>query len=168
MAKKGRKSGIDRDYEQKICRFSKLYGYVGVIKINNNIRAGTISYKVGAHVYLHVISHDENFDRYALGILCLFDTIKYCIQIGAQEFHMLWGTSEYKYRFLGVDKEVCNVAVFRSNFYKMLAYPELLVFIVRTFAIKYETLMFTKFGSNKKLTIPMLQIKKLYFRLIQR
>jgi hypothetical protein len=168
MANKGKKSDIDEDYEKKICRFSKLYGYVGAIEINNNVRAGTIFYKVGGHVYLHVISHDGNFDKYALGILCLFDTIKYCIQIGIQEFHMLWGTYEYKYRFLGLDKEVYSIAVFRSNLNKMLAYHEMFASVIRTFAIKYGSLLLTKFGSNKKLAIPVLQIKKLYFRLMQK
>jgi len=129
MIQKGLRPSIDKNYEEKICAFSKLYGNVGVVRINGNVCAGTIFYRVGKHVYLHVLSHVINYDKYDLGIICLFHTIKYCIEIKAQTFHFLWGTSEYKHRFLGNDKEVCNIAIFRNNMHKMLNYYEIFPYI---------------------------------------
>jgi hypothetical protein len=168
MAKKGYESGIREDDEEKICKFSELYGQVGVIAVDGIVRAGVISYRVGQRVYADVVSHDSAYNQYDLGILSLYDTIRSCIETGAQEFHLLWGRSKFKYRLLGFDRQVHGIVIFRSNLNKVLSYNMVVADVARATRAKVESLMRDKLSASEKLRPLLPGIRKLYSRLTLR
>jgi hypothetical protein len=118
MKSKNRVSGIDKKYEENITEFTKIYGLIGAVILNNQVVAGAICYEVGDHAYLETISHDPVYNKYNIGQVCLYMTIKSLIERGRDALHMLWGESEYKFRFLGVKHDLYSVSIFRSVRFK--------------------------------------------------
>ncbi len=123
MKSKYIRSGYTAEFEGNIRAFCHHYGLVSTLSIQGKVVAGTISYLVGDHQYLEVISHDPAFNRFNVGQICLYHTINHAIETGRAAFHMLWGENEYKYRFRGVKTELFFSSVYRSNFYKLLRFP---------------------------------------------
>jgi hypothetical protein len=118
-------SGYDSSFEMRITEFCRYYGKVSTVRIHGKIVAGAICYEVGNHAYLEAISHDPEFDKYNIGQVCLYLTIKSVIESGRDSFHMLWGENAYKYRFLGVKQDLYFLSVYRSNYSKLLSMPKL-------------------------------------------
>jgi hypothetical protein len=115
MEGKSRTSAIDEEESANIIAFAKQCGLIGIIRIDGSIRAGAICYRIGKHFHLRVIGHDPQYNVYGLGMLCCYRTICECIARGGAEFHFMWGQEEYKYRLLGVQKELEHVVVYRSH-----------------------------------------------------
>ncbi len=87
----------------------KQCGLVAVILIDGRICAGSISYRVGSNYFLKVSTHDPKFNGHRLGTLSCFLTICECIKRGGKECHLLWGLSEYKFRFLGIQRAILTM-----------------------------------------------------------
>jgi hypothetical protein len=117
--KKGYRQGIDRDNENKIVNFTCQNGCVCVMKIDGQISAGAILFNLKNDAFLQVISHDAKFDGFDLGLVCLSNTIQYCIEQGIGNFHFLWGEAEYKRRFQGTGVKLVNMLVFKNRFSKL-------------------------------------------------
>lgn len=115
MTEKGKVPGIDQQAMQRIIRLVKECGMLSVVRIEGKICAGTINYRVGDNYFLEVIAHDPAFNDYRLGTLCCYLTICTCIERGGHEYHFLWGKNEYKFRLLGVERELDHLAVYRSH-----------------------------------------------------
>jgi hypothetical protein len=164
-ARKGLISYIDEDLEEKIVQFSRSCGHMGTVMINGRVLAGSIFYEVKKQVFLDIISHDPNYDKYNVGTVCLLNTIRNCIENGGQAFHMLWGTSEFKHRFLGYDKQVCDMAVFRSGFQRALDFHEFLGSVWSRYYRRATNLLFTKLSYYDTLRVRVQQIRRLYHRL---
>ena len=120
MAGKNKVSGIDSEYERTIRVLVRLFGVVGVVTIEGQIAAGAIGYRVGPNYFLHVIAHDPRYDRVSLGRLCVYFMICDCIVCHAREFHFLWGEYDYKYNFLGENRDLVLVTVYRSRLHVLL------------------------------------------------
>jgi len=95
-------------------------GFVALIRIDNEIVAGTINFQFGSNFFLHLLSHDSRFDRYGLGTLCCYLSICECIARGGKEYHFLWGQYEYKYRLLGVQRDFVRLTIYRSTIRMLL------------------------------------------------
>ena len=117
MRGKNRISSFDEAATKKIILLVKEYGLVSIATIDGKICAGSISYRVGNNYFMSVNAHDPAYDDYRLGTLSGFFIISTCIERGGNECHMLWGQSEYKYRFLGVRRDLDRLAVYRSYFH---------------------------------------------------
>jgi hypothetical protein len=126
MAGKSRTSAIDEEESANIIAFAKQCGLIGIISIDGRIRAGAICYRIGDHFHLRVIGHDPQYNAYGLGMLCCYRTICECIERGGTEFHFMWGQEEYKYRLLGVQKELSHMVVYRSRI-RMLANADIVI-----------------------------------------
>lgn len=114
MDDKNKVSAIDEDETERIIILAKKCGLVSVARIDGRVCAGGISFRVGSNYFLNVIAHDPAYDDCWLGILCCYLTICECIARGGKEFHFLWGEYEYKYRLLGVKRDLDKLAIYRS------------------------------------------------------
>lgn len=99
---------------RRILKLVAARGMVGVITIDGKICAGSIGYRVGNHTFGSVLAHDLRYDGYWIGMLCCFLTICESINLGCEEYHFLWGPDDYKFRMLGVQRDLDNVIVYRS------------------------------------------------------
>jgi len=90
------------------------YGFLCVCTVNGIIISGTINSIIGEHGYLHVIAHDNTYNKYSVGQITLINTIKYLIEKNIK-YHHLGGTAEYKFRLGGINHGLYTFRVFRSN-----------------------------------------------------
>ena len=98
---KGQISGIDDDYENRLKKYIRYYGKICMMYLDDKPVAGTLGYEVGQDFYLQVLAHDNAYNKYNIGQLCLLETINSEIDSKMDTFHFLWGNCEYKYRFGG-------------------------------------------------------------------
>jgi hypothetical protein len=117
MANKHRSSYIDDIEAERILNFARKFGMVSVVTIDGRVCAGTINFRIGDNYFLKVIAHDSAFNEYGLGTVCCYLTICECIARGGREYHFLWGRYEYKYRLLGVQRNLDHIALYRSRRY---------------------------------------------------
>ena len=97
-----------------------------MLLLDGRVCAGAVSFRTGAHYFMTVAAHDPQFNAFRLGTLNGFLNISECIRRGGQQCHLLWGRHEYKYRFLGVERELDNLAVYRSRL-SMLRHADLVL-----------------------------------------
>jgi hypothetical protein len=120
MRSKGMISAIDAALEERIIRFSQSYGIVGTVRLDGRIAAGTICYGVGGHCYADVIAHDPAYNKYSIGQVCIYLMIQSLIERGMRFFHMAGGDNDYKFRLLGVGRDLYSVSIFRSELIKKI------------------------------------------------
>jgi hypothetical protein len=113
-------SAIDRSREKKIIQFAERYGIVGTITLNNRIAAGTICYIVGGHCYADVIAHDQTYNKYSIGRVCIYLLIEALIERGVGYFHMGSGEDDYKNKMLSVPHDVYFMSIFRTRLRKKI------------------------------------------------
>jgi hypothetical protein len=113
MKHKGKVSGIGEIYKTNIYNYSQHYGCVAYLELDGSMVAGCIATIVNKKIYLHVIAHDENFSRYNVGEVCVFNLIHISIDKGLSTFHFLWGQSELKRRFLAKSHILFSYFIYR-------------------------------------------------------
>lgn len=115
MADRHTASYIDEEEEERIIRLVKMCGLVNLIEIDDVVCAGTINFRFGDHFFLKIVAHDPRYDKYGLGTLCCYLAICECIKRKGKEYHFLWGRYEYKYRLLGIQRDLSHLAIYRSR-----------------------------------------------------
>ena len=90
------------------------YGITLVAEMEGQVVGGVICTQVGSHFYMHVVTHDGRFDELRLGMLCCYLSIAEAIRRGAREYHLLSGKYDYKFRFLGVQRDYDRIVIYRS------------------------------------------------------
>lgn len=103
------------DKTAQLIRLVKACGVVLVATIDDRVCAGVICTQFGGNFFMHVVAHDPAYDDYRLGKLCCYFSICDAIGRGAKEYHFLWGRQEYKYRLLGVRRDLDRVVLYRSR-----------------------------------------------------
>jgi hypothetical protein len=114
MAGRFKSSYIDSAETARILELLRHRGFVCALRVDGRLCAGTINYRFGDNFFLQVVAHDPAFDAYGLGTLCCYLTITRCIEHGGKEYHFLWGQYEYKYRLLGVQRNLDQLTIYRS------------------------------------------------------
>ena len=114
MKYKGIVPGKDKNDAKDFYKYSQHYGCVSYIEIDGNIVAGTISTILKKRIFLQVIAHDNNFSRYNIGQLCIFNLIQTSIEKKLSTFHFLWGENEYKERLLAKPKLLYSYLIYRD------------------------------------------------------
>lgn len=114
IADKSQISSHTDNATQQLIALVKTYGMVVVAQIDDRICGGVICTHYGGNFFMHVIAHDPLYDKYRLGKICCFFSICEAIQRRASEYHMLWGKYEYKFRFLGVQRDLYRIVIYRS------------------------------------------------------
>lgn len=120
MAGKSRVSYIDQEETERIIKLARSCGLVTLMMIDGRICAGVINYRVGENYFLKVIAHDPAYNDYRLGMLSCYLSIRECIEKGGKEYHFLWGRYEYKYRLLGIQRDLDHLSIYRSRIYFLL------------------------------------------------
>lgn len=115
MAGKHKASYIDDAETERIIKLVRQCGLVTVMTINGRVCAGAINYRFGGNYFLKVVGHDPSYDDYGLGTLCCYLSICECIGNSGKEYHFLWGQYEYKYRLLGIQRDLDHFAAYRSR-----------------------------------------------------
>ncbi|MES2932306.1 MAG: GNAT family N-acetyltransferase [Pseudomonadota bacterium] len=113
LAKNKIPSVSDLDAERMI-KMARAGGMVCIVRIDDRICAGSVSYRVGNNYFVNALAHDEQYNFYSLGVLCCYLTICEAITRGGKEFHFSWGRYPYKYIFLGVQRDLDFLAIYRS------------------------------------------------------
>ena len=114
MKHKGKVHGIDSNYKRNIYRYSQHYGYVVYLELDGEIVAGCIASIINKALFLHVIAHDNDYSKYNVGEVCVFNLIQTSIDKGLTTLHFLWGVSELKRRFLAKPHILYSYFVYRN------------------------------------------------------
>jgi len=114
MKHKGKVHGIDNSYKKNIYSYSQFYGCVVYLELNGEIVAGCIGSIINKSLFLHVIAHDNNYSKYNVGEVCVFQLIQTSIECGLTTLHFLWGVSELKRRFLARPEILYSYFVYRN------------------------------------------------------
>jgi hypothetical protein len=115
MASKSKESTINHDEERRIIELAKRCGLVSVMTLDGNVCAGAVCLQVDKNYFSVVSGHAFQYDRYRLGMLCFYRTIRESIERGGKEFHFLWGRYEYKYALSGIQNSLDDVIIYRSR-----------------------------------------------------
>jgi hypothetical protein len=115
MGDKNKISTIDQRHRNWMLKTARTYGFVGVTVIDGRVCAGVFCSRIGANYFMHIIAHDPAYNDFRLGTLCCYMTICETIARAGKEFHFLWGDGDYKYRLLGVKRDLDNLTVYRSR-----------------------------------------------------
>ncbi len=114
MKTKGKTGINDSDCEMHY-RYAQLNGLLCLCYNNDNIIGGTIGSIVGGRAHIHVVAHDDLYQKYSIGQISLINTIQYLIENKIKFAHLLWGESEYKHRLLCQMCDIYSVKVFRKK-----------------------------------------------------
>jgi hypothetical protein len=115
MECKGKAYGNSEQQLEQLWRFTRHAGMLLRLTVAGRVAAGAICLRAGDNWHLETIAHDPAFDDYRLGTLCCYLSIEECIKRGGREFHFLWGQYDYKYRFLGQERKLYDLAIYRSR-----------------------------------------------------
>jgi len=92
------------------------FGLLCLCTIDDKIIGGTINYVIGEHAYMHVISHDNSYNKYSIGQIALFNATKYLIEEkNIKYYHLMSGSQDYKFRHGGIYHDRYIFWVFRNN-----------------------------------------------------
>lgn len=114
MKCKGKIHGIDNSYKDNIYKYSQYYGCVIYLELDGKIVAGCIASILDKSLFLNVIAHDNEYSKYNVGEVCVFNLIQTAIDKELTTLHFLWGVSELKRRFLAKSHELYSYYVFRN------------------------------------------------------
>jgi len=133
MRVKGKISGIDGPYEQRLGKMLAGYGFAGVLKVRQEVIAGCFCTKLGAsyHAHLQGFEFDEPYARLHVGLLCTYLTVCAAIERGGLEFDFGWGITEYKRHLGGRPLTVYNASLYRNRLSRALAVSEIRWLVMR-------------------------------------
>lgn len=120
MVGKSKTPGILEQEAKEIVELVKSCGLIAIVKINGTVCAGRILFRIGQNYFSRLNAHSPAFNEYRLGTLCNFLSICECITRGGRELHFLWGREEFKYRFLGDQRDFDELIVYRSALHMAL------------------------------------------------
>lgn len=115
ISHKNKKSSHTAEKTRQLMRLLTAAGSVLVATIDGRVCAGVICTHYAGNHFMHVIAHDSCYDAYRLGKVCLLLSIEAAIARGAREYHLLWGKYEYKFRFLGKQRDYDRLIIYRSR-----------------------------------------------------
>lgn len=115
MAGKQRSSAMDTEARAHLMDLLRTRGWVGIIRTDERICAGTLGCRFGDDVYSLVNAHDPLYDDYGMGNLSRHLLINASIRAGARRFHLLGGQFSTKRHALGYRQTLCEVRLYRSR-----------------------------------------------------
>jgi hypothetical protein len=114
MTHKGIAIKCKEQHDTNYFKYAQHYGCLAYLEIDGLLVAGCISTILNNEIFLHKISHDNNFNKYNVGEVCVFNLINLSIEKGISTFHFLWGESELKKRFMAKPHLLFSYEVYRN------------------------------------------------------
>jgi hypothetical protein len=108
-------SGIKPEEASWLTELAKTNGLLVLALLDGKVCGGSLSFRLGDHYFALLNGYDARFAKYSLGMLCCYLAMTEKIQRGAREAHLLWGRNQYKFKLLGVARDVANLDVYRSR-----------------------------------------------------
>jgi hypothetical protein len=115
MDEKRMKCGITPEETAWMIERAKTNGLLVVALLDGKVCGGSLSMRIGDHYFAHLNGYDTRFAKYSLGMLCCYLAMKEKIQRGAKEAHLSWGRNQYKFKLLGVQRDMANLDIYRSR-----------------------------------------------------
>lgn len=115
MNEKRIKFGITPTEAAWMVERAKTHGLLVVALLDGKVCGGSLSFRLGDHYFAHLNGYDTQFAKYSLGMLCCYLAMTEKIRRAAREAHLLWGRNPYKFKLLGVQREVANLDIYRSR-----------------------------------------------------
>jgi hypothetical protein len=115
MNEKRIKFGITPEEASWMIELAKTNGLLVVALLDGQVCGGSLSFRLGEHYFAHLNGYDPRFAKYSLGMVCCYLAMTEKIRRGAREAHLLWGRNQYKFRLLGVQRDVANLDIYRSR-----------------------------------------------------
>jgi hypothetical protein len=103
-----------RHDSDRILALTKECGFVVVLLIEGRMCAGSINYRIGSDFFGDVTCYDPDYQRYGLGKLCTYETIRESILRGGRQFYLGGGEFDFKERMLGKRVDMDQLQVYRS------------------------------------------------------
>lgn len=114
MASKQRRSAIDAEARSHLLHLLRHRGWVGVVRSEGRICAGTLACRLGDDVYSLVNAHDPDLDAYSLGNVSRHLLINASIHAGVRRFHMMGGQLSTKRHAMARRHVLCELRLYRS------------------------------------------------------
>ena len=108
---------------QNITTLAKKCGFVNVLLIDGRVCAGSINYQVGSNYFGEVIAYDRQYEKFSLGKLCAYQTIRESIARGGRRFYLGGGVFDFKQSLLGKPLCMDELTIYRSH-RAMLLHPQ--------------------------------------------
>jgi hypothetical protein len=115
MDEKRIKFSITPEETAWMIELAKTHGMLIVALLDGKVCGGSLSFRLGDHYFSHLNGYDVRFAKYSLGMLCCYLAVKEQIQRGAKEAHLSWGRNQYKFKLLGVQRDLANLDIYRSR-----------------------------------------------------
>lgn len=115
MDEKRVKCGITPEETSWLLERAKTHGLLVVALLDGKVCGGSLSFRVGDHYFAHLNGYDPRFAKYSLGLLCSYLAVTENIRRGAREAHLSWGRNPYKFKLLGVARDMANLDIYRSR-----------------------------------------------------
>jgi len=109
------KFGITPEDTAWMIELARTRGLLVVGLLDGKVCGGSLSFSLGDHYFAYVNGFDARFAKYSLGMLCCYLAMTETIQRGAKEAHLLWGRNPYKFKLLGVQRDMVNLDIYRSR-----------------------------------------------------
>jgi hypothetical protein len=122
LAAQGRAVVFNETENQQLLTLVLERGLFTQVIINGEMRAGSISCRVGNNVVMLISAADPLLTSYRCGFLVCYWTISECAQRGFQQCHLLWGRYQYKTQ-LGAQSHNLMHAIFYRSYLAMALSP---------------------------------------------
>lgn len=109
------KCGITPEERAWLIERATTHGLLVVALFEGAVCGGSLSLRLGDHYFAHLNGYDTRFAKYSLGMLCCYRAMNEKIARGAKEAHLSWGRNPYKFKLLGVQRDMANVDIYRSR-----------------------------------------------------
>ncbi|QJE00019.1 GNAT family N-acetyltransferase [Massilia forsythiae] len=107
--------GITPEESAWMIERAKTNGLLIVALFEGKVCGGSLSFRLGDHYFAHVNGYDARFAKYSLGMLCCYLATEEQIRRGAKEAHLSRGRNQYKFKLLGVQRDMANLDIYRSR-----------------------------------------------------
>jgi CelD/BcsL family acetyltransferase involved in cellulose biosynthesis len=112
---KGIEFGMSCEEADWMMQQAQAGGLLLVAVAGERICGGSLSLKLGDHYFAYVTAFEPEFEKYSLGMLCCYLAMLEKIARKAKEAHLSWGRQQYKFRLLGIQRDMANVDLYRSR-----------------------------------------------------